>query len=287
MNSIGRHFVSLRGVSRGPSQQDRSFEHTGKPFNFSGFVIELRGGWFLITAGHVLEHIGEARRAGMAVENFCLDDAYRPDAKFKQSAALIPFDFDNAKKHFVDQPDVGDYAAIYLSPYYRSLLTQNKILPFSPKEMAVLDSDMHFEACWLIGLPDELMQVVGKGEEAQHRSQLVIIQAEPIQFDDLPVQIRKNIESQGYRKDNFFARIPEADELKRGDESGLQNIVGVSGGPLVGWRRRSDGVMGYSVFAVQSRWWETDRIIMACPLTRYIDALDYTIQMALLKNNPS
>ncbi len=278
MNLLGRHIVSLRGIYRAPNGTANSGNNI--PFNFSGFVFNVREDWFLLTAGHVLSKISDARAKDYFVGDFCLDDAYAPSSLFKESDASIPFDFDGAAKNFVDQSEFGDYGAVYLRSYYRDLLKANNIEPFSPAETVAATGGVKFEACHLIGLPDELMDTDSEGDIVRQKSQLVAINVNPLGFDELPPAIKSSVQSQGFHKENFFAQVPDANELTSGDEPGLQSIVGMSGGPIIGWRRNSVGRRYYGLVAIQSRWWKESRILMACPVARYISALDYTIQEA-------
>jgi len=278
MNLLGRHIVSLRGIYRAPNGVANTANNT--PFNFSGFVFNVREDWFLLTAGHVLKKISDVRAEGYFVGDFYLDDAYAPSSPFKESDALIPFDFDGAAKNFVDQSEFGDYAAIYLRPYYRDLLKANNVEPFSPAETVAATNGVEFEACYLIGLPDELMDTDSEGDIVRQKSQLVTINVNPLSFDELPTAIKSRVQGQGLYKENFFAQVPGANELTNGDEPGLQSIVGMSGGPIIGWRRNSAGRLYYGLVAIQSTWWEESRVLMACPAARYISALDHTIQKA-------
>lgn len=278
MNYVGRHIVSLRGVYRNAGEADNAYYN--KPFNFSGFVFNLREDWFLFTAGHVLKSIGDLRSNNTIVDGFRLDDAHSPNAPFKDLDTLTPFNFDKAPKHFVDQPELGDFAAIWLRQNYRELLSKNGIKPFSPEETSATPYDARFICHWLIGFPEELMSVDGEGDSALHKSQLVIIKVDPVAFEDLPGSIKSEVDDRGFHRDNLFARLPDANELTNGENPGLQSIVGMSGGPIIGWRKNDDGIVGYNLIAVQSRWWEKSRILMACTASRYISALDRTIQMA-------
>ena len=282
-DSIGQHFVSLRGVYRNPN--DAADPQTKTPFNFSGFVYKLRDDWFFLTAGHVLEQIAAARKAGMIVENFLLDDAYSPNAPFKSSDTLIPFNFDDAPKHFINQPEIGDFGLIWISPYYRDLLSKNKITPFVPEETSDAPYDPGFINRWVIGLPEELMRVENTAGVTHHKSQLVIVGLSPLRFEDLPEAIKSDVKDKGLREDNFFAQVPDASELSEGEEAGLQDILGLSGGPIIGWRRNNQGIVSYSILAIQSSWWPSSRVLMAGPITRYISAIDRTIQSAIVKMN--
>ncbi len=276
--NVRQHFVSLRGVDKTPNDTADLNEGMGVPFNYSCFVIAIGQDWFLITAGHVLEKIAKARESGKIIEQLSLDDAYSPDATFKKSGALIPFDYDNAPKHVIDKAEVGDYAAIYLRPLYCDLLSKNGISPLTPSDMSVYNHDTEFETYYIVGLPYELMSTTIEGETLKHRSQIVSINAQCLAFDALPTSVKERIRAEGYRTDNLFARIPDAAELKSGEE-GLKSIVGVSGGPIFGLYKMPDGMLSYVLVAVQSTWWPIQRVIMACPITRLVDALHHAIQV--------
>jgi hypothetical protein len=46
---------------------------------------------------------------------------------------------------------------------------------------------------------------------------------------------------------------------------GVDNIKGMSGGPIFGFRIRGDE-LHYRIAAIQSRWWANSRIILGCPV---------------------
>jgi hypothetical protein len=52
--SIGRHFVSLSCVQHASESGDMRIHL------FSGFVVDIAGEWFYVTAGHILRDIRKA-----------------------------------------------------------------------------------------------------------------------------------------------------------------------------------------------------------------------------------
>ncbi len=282
-NALGRHFVALRFTKQLPDGRPYSDEATTEEHSVSGFVALVGQHWFLITAGHILSDIKKARDQGCKIENFRLDDAYRPDATFKHADAIPPFDFDRAPKHYIDNRQDGDYAAIWIGQVYQDLLATNKVSPLSRRDMDLVNSTVKPRGHWLVGLPTELMSQDDNGATIRHRSSLVVIQAEAIQFEDLPAAIVAEIDSEPTARSDFFARIPPADQLQSGAGSGLTDIAGLSGCPIFSWHRQLDKVCNYRAVAVQSSWWPSERIIRGCPIIRYVDALDKTIQTAEAK----
>jgi len=56
-----------------------------------------------------------------------------------------------------------------------------------------------------------------------------------------------------------------------------ESVVGMSGGPILGYRMRGDGHSEYEVVAIQSQWNGIDRII-ACPVTVALEEIRAAIR---------
>ena len=120
--SIGRHFVSLSCVQQ-PS--------VGEPriLIFSGFVVDISGEWFYVTAGHILRDIRAAIASGSSFDVWRLGDQTAAGAKFAHTA--IPYHFDADQWAVVEDAEQGlDYAAVYLGGLYRMQLEAGGIVAF-------------------------------------------------------------------------------------------------------------------------------------------------------------
>src|SRR5262245_16424070 len=121
--AVGRHVVTL------------SCMHTPKPgareipVLISGFVVEVRGFWLYVTAGHVIKDIRAAMAAGGKFDIWRLGDhTAGKSAQFKNSG--IPFDFDIDRWVEIENDQNGlDYAAVVLQPFYIRQLEVGGVVP--------------------------------------------------------------------------------------------------------------------------------------------------------------
>jgi hypothetical protein len=58
----------------------------------------------------------------------------------------------------------------------------------------------------------------------------------------------------------------------------LPSIVGMSGGPIFGFKKGEDGLLRYWIVAVQSRWRESARIIFGCPVRTFATLVEQELQ---------
>jgi hypothetical protein len=64
-------------------------------------------------------------------------------------------------------------------------------------------------------------------------------------------------------------------------ESQIRDIVGMSGGPIYGFRRNEEGKLLYHVVALQSRWWNTSRTIFGCSLPYFAEEVHRRLGAAI------
>ena len=55
--------------------------------------------------------------------------------------------------------------------------------------------------------------------------------------------------------------------------SKLKTLVGMSGGPIYGFRRTDNGQMSYHVVAIQSMWRERSNLVFGCSVPFFAEAL--------------
>lgn len=74
LNRLHRHFINLMCNDSGPLALAKN---GGKPavYNFSAFLVEWKGVWVAITAGHVFGDLQKAVAAGSVLSNWHIDDS--------------------------------------------------------------------------------------------------------------------------------------------------------------------------------------------------------------------
>ena len=98
MRSVGRHFVTLSCVQTVPNTSGE------KILVFSGFLADVGGVWFYVTAGHILRRIQSALSAGTKFDVWRLGDQTAGN-RFNNTA--IPFAFDIDRWGVIENDEIG------------------------------------------------------------------------------------------------------------------------------------------------------------------------------------
>jgi hypothetical protein len=108
-------------VQRLPGQDEE------KILVFSGFLVDVCGIWFYVTAGHILRAIRAALNAAGSFDVWRLDDQTAGN-RFK--GAAIPYDFDINRWAVIEDDEIGlDYAAVPLETTYCLQLKAGGAIP--------------------------------------------------------------------------------------------------------------------------------------------------------------
>jgi hypothetical protein len=245
-DSVRRHFVALTGSY---VEVDGAGNHVGKVrhFAYSGFIVAIRGVWCLMTAGHVIEGINVAiKHPKMKLLQCGLMDYFGLGAKVKNPTP-ISYEFEHVIH--IDRHGM-DMGMIPLRPLYQSSLEANGVIPIPSAGWSGY-SMPKCEQFVLLGLPEENIEPV---EGTEHHSSglkvhlvYVTLKAEPTPSIDPESKMPR-----------FAARLDEGGELK--------SVVGMSGGPIIGVRRRPDEGWEYACVAIQGSWKEGERMVFGTPM---------------------
>ena len=224
-----------------------------KFFAYSGFVLSVRGMWCLVTAGHAIQDLESNLREGrIRLTNTCLADYFGSKPKVQEPT---PFDYGGAGKIFIDDAEEGlDFALLTLRSLYQSGLEANGIRAISEVNW-VAQTDAECELYALLGLPNCLVDdptrlVPYGGSRVAGVINPTMVPVEPVRLPPEEMLVS--------RYQWFVGRV--------GAASDLPDITGMSGGPIFGLSRGTDGQCQYWIVAVQSRWRPKARIIFACPV---------------------
>jgi hypothetical protein len=254
---MSRHLVALTGqyISFNP---DGSELHRGV-VAFSGFVIEFFDKWFWVTAGHCLKDLEKEIEAGhLKVWNYSFADHFGLNAPHRE---VVPITYDAECRFFIDQPSQAlDFGLIQLSDLHRKAMEKNGIVAVTRenwKNQPALD----FEHYTMLGFPSHLKQ------EIHHSDGHVDGFIEPVMIplDRLRPEEMDEVPEAAW----FIGKIP--DEVK------IPSIVGMSGGPIYGFRKQPDGQWTYHIVALQSWWYEDKRIAFGCSLPLFAEMLHESI----------
>lgn len=207
--------------------------------------MEAQSTWFLITAGHCIEHLRQIHRAtNLTVIDCALYDGWAP----ARLDSLIPFNFEDAQSFALDDDAVGfDIGVIPLEPIHRRLLEKGGVVAFPASTWSAPAAP--FIGYVLIGQPSELLEPAREGLE------LVNLRVNPVV---IPIQHASQQEKDSPK---FIGKFP--DTLLFRDGSTMNDIAGMSGGPILGFVQRANGDLSYYAVAIQSSWNKERRTITA------------------------
>lgn len=250
--SLGRHFVSLSCVQH-PPESEAMRVHV-----FSGFIVDIAGEWFYVTAGHILRDIRLAQEAGSTFDIWRLGDQTAGN-KFNDTA--VPYGFDLTSWFVLEDQQAGlDYATVHLGGLYRQQLEAGGVAALARNAWS--DHLAEHDHWVLVGIPTETVAYDGK----------TIILAKfvmtPLHPSDAPPLAEQKV------LNKFYAKL--ADE----SENFVSNVVGMSGGPVFELKNTND-VWKYSVIGVQSGWYPNARIVAVCPFSTFGLALEDVVNEAL------
>jgi hypothetical protein len=248
--SVQRHFVTLSCVQFPPAQEP-------KLLLFSGFVIDVRGEWFYVTAGHIARDIRNALASGSRFDVWRLGDCIS-GSKFKNTA--VPYDVELERWLVLSDDDTGlDYAAVHLQELFRRQLEAGGVEPIGKNAWA--DHLGEFDQWALVGVPSESVDYDGKTNVSARFVMAPLVEA------DAPA------EAAGKAMNQFYALLAD------GSEDFVHDVDGMSGGPIVAVKR-SGTTLKYWVIGVQSGWYKSQRLIAACPFSSFASALEELVAEA-------
>jgi hypothetical protein len=247
--AIGRHFISLICAQYPPDNTQM------RTLLFSGFVIEVTGEWFYVTAGHILRDIGTALLKGYKFSTWRLGDQTAGN-KFGDSA--IPYSFEFEKWIVLENEESGlDYAFVHLGYLDREQLKANGVVALSKNDWAGYGINHDY---WvLFGIPSESV----------FYDRITLVKARvvsaPLIHTEKPADVSAKIENQFYAK------------LQEGSEQFVSDLDGMSGAPVFAIKWVND-VCRYVVIGVQSGWFPSSKILTICPFASFGMLLEKAVQ---------
>ena len=245
-----RHLVALCVRSRLAGSPP-----TSKPrfHAYPGTIVRFRDRYFFLTAGHSIEQLNEALESNeIEIHSVELADNFGLEPI---SDLAIPFDLRNSGRFFVDDEDDGlDFGLIALAPYYVRLLARNGIIAIEEKNW-IHQGSLEFDKYWMLGLPEEF--TTNDGTVSPTMISITRVLSPP---NDVAAT----------RYERFVALLP--------DDLPLDSVVGMSGGPIFGFRltEAPDGKkeLRYWIVALQSRWNRQKRMVFGCPVLTFMTLLE-------------
>ena len=235
-HAASKHFVSMTYRADLPDVGAQNQLHFA-----SCFRVELKGYWWLVTAGHVINGLNAAIDQGARVRDFNLHDKLAGNS-FDFS---VPIDYESDSWVVVEGlPDGADYAACPLISLYRRCLEVGGIQAIAEQAWGPPPFDQYDH--WLLaGIPKESLEVV----EGKNVLKLTLMPASPceppINTTFLP------------SPNKVYGRLITQPEL---DGVSIRDIDGMSGCPVFGVNIH-DGKVTYWLIGVQSSWYRDSRTV--------------------------
>lgn len=234
------------------------------PKAMSCFVIEIEGSWLLVTSGHAFrdEENEEGldyhlERNQITITSSDLIDCFGKGASVREST---PFPFDVFRWYINDEH--LDFAIIPLRDLFREGLQNNGIIPFNEKNWTLgFTKDCDFYVT--LGFDEARFNQMNLPTEVGERTELKIapslVVSRKMKDEDIP-DIAKVAKS---HFPWFHGKLTHP----------LENMKGLSGGPIFGISRRDDGQTEYFGVAVQSAWFPQSKIVRGCPILCFVEYL--------------
>ncbi len=149
--------------------------------------------------------------------------------------------------------------------YVRSLLAGGT-RAFDEKEYE--DSPDKADKYFLLGFPTQARKINHTYSEIGGNISIDIgcplIPIQPV--DDPPAELQS-------RKRRFYAKVPTIKGNRFAEDGRMTDIDGMSGGPIIAVKKIDSEKIRYWIIAVQSGWLKSERILAACYMEPFINAL--------------
>jgi hypothetical protein len=251
---MSRHFVAL--MCECEVTDDKGNKQRGVDV-FSGFLLNLHGHGFWVTAGHCFKDNLDAKlQAGrLRVIGGSFLDHFGHEPKF---VGGVPYTYELGDSFYIEDSDMGlDFAIIKLDSLQTQAFLANDLL-FISRENWLDQPQLKFDSYLMLGLVGDPRLEVKGSQTILHNNQ-AMIPARKIGHDEigkLPPELTKPPSEEW-----FVGRIPQ--------NRNIPTIQRMSVGPIYGFRYDDQKNLRYHVVALQSRWWTKSRTIFGCPLALF------------------
>jgi hypothetical protein len=259
---LTRHLVGLAWTDVLADEFYETNPQSLEAFCETGFVIEIRGHWFWVTAGHMLHdlqaRLGRNRRIMHA---WLLDGLHRKHRNGEWLPFPLEWAFESKACHHLWKEAEGlDYGIIHLSELFRANLQAAGVEPLT--EVHWTDVPAATSPNFVLGLPNDDKSFprvpTSQGFVIHPKMTLAIFNVEQV-FDPPECLIKPT--------DRFYARVHLDQPLGGIAAPPLKSIEGLSGGPVFGFKPNAAGEWQYWAIGIQSGWAADSRVLAACPLS--------------------
>jgi hypothetical protein len=253
---MSRHFVAL-ACEYETINRDGSIHGRGTAV-YSGFLMQIYGRTFWVTAGHCLKDELDTNidKGTLRVTGGGFLDYFGHEAAHRH---IVPFTYEAHTGLYIEEPKNGlDFALLMLDELQEGNFAANKLVPIT-RENWIHQPRLTFDFYRMLGIPnsvfpDKTLEEVNILQAMIAVDRVTIDEVgEPPPDADVPPDAW------------FIGRLDPGAEIK--------DIRGMSGGPIYGFRRDDAGNLRYHAVALQSRWWDQSRTIFGCSIPYFAEAI--------------
>jgi hypothetical protein len=243
---VGRHLTAIGGVCIW-------LDPSGAPLGtqsgvcFSGFVVEIDGIWYVITAGHILgQNFGDlVKNKSIVIDDCKFVDFLGMDAKTETPTHFSWYDI--SKFHLCDQ-DLGlDHGVFRLEESQARSMWTNGVVALSEANWIEGDT-INAQQFMVFGFPTEELTSEQDGDVVTEYGRTCVAGLTPCPRPphEPPTSYPQFVGKLNSHEPN--------------------DMDGFSGGPIFRYRLEN-GNLRYWLHAIQSAWLPDDRITFGCPMT--------------------
>jgi hypothetical protein len=245
----------------------------GKAYNSysSGFLLLYQNRCLWITAGHVLQKIDDLfQNEKCDVKRTAWIDNNEINTANEFNA--IPFDYLQARK-FCKNNDKMDLGVIRLEDLYLRTIAVNQSNKWLTEDTWRNNNLSNPEGFFLVGYPDET-KVCGneKRSDGNYSISKISCISNPVE----KIARKESDKNEFWNYPDWF--YGKALPITKDDSTKLNNIEGMSGGPILGIERTPDERVIYKLFGIQSSWLPQSKILRATPIENVITLIDEAIK---------
>ena len=266
---LSRHFVALACLYETTNANGAKSQNS---MVISGFLLELDGYFFWVTAGHCLKKLETLISTnGVKVLRGSFIDSFAIGAKHKEP---LPFRYEVGRGFYLYQPEDGiDFALVPLVGLQIRAFAVNNLVPIT-RDNWVHQADLSFDFYRMLGIPaHRVTTTLGDDGMMNISMSQSLLGVERIGLDDLG---ETPWDSEAPPTDaSFIGRLSPGCTIR--------DLEGMSGGPIFGFRRDEKGRLSYHVVALQSRWWNQQRAVFGCSVPMFAELVYQQVRRATAK----
>jgi hypothetical protein len=254
---LSRHFVALTFLYELTNVNGIRSHHSTV---FSGFLLEVHGYYFWVTAGHCLKVLDALLVSkGIKVHGGSFMDSFAYGSVHKNA---IPFQYETGCGFYLYQPEDGfDFALIPLNELQIRAFVANNMVPVNRVNW-VHQRDLSFDFYMMLGIPADKVATSLDDDGMM----TVTVRQSMVRIE------RIGLENLGETPSDVEAAPTDAWFIGRLSQGvSICDLKGMSGGPIYGFRRDGKGGLTYHVVALQSRWWNQSRTVFGCSVPLFAE----------------